>query len=230
MSASRKDPGLAAVLSLVVPGVGQIYNGDFLRGIFWLIVTPGFWFGTGGTAWLGLPRHRRLDRASPGQLAQPPPHARRTGPLSRPRPAMSMLRASLPVLLLFAAVACGRETTLPTMTAAPLVPDVHSFAKPADARVTHVALDLQADFAAHDAEWPRDADLHRRPGVRELVLDTRDLDIGRVIDERQQPLTFTLAPPVEHLGQALAIALPATGDRVTIEYRTPTRRRPPCSG
>jgi TM2 domain-containing membrane protein YozV len=48
MSASRKDPGLAAVLSLVVPGVGQIYNGDFLRGIFWLIVTPGFWFGTGG--------------------------------------------------------------------------------------------------------------------------------------------------------------------------------------
>jgi TM2 domain-containing membrane protein YozV len=39
---------VAAVLSLVVPGVGQIYNGDFLRGIFWLIVTPGFWVGTGG--------------------------------------------------------------------------------------------------------------------------------------------------------------------------------------
>jgi len=41
--------GLAAVFSLVVPGVGQIYNGDFLRGIFWLIVTPGFWLGSGGT-------------------------------------------------------------------------------------------------------------------------------------------------------------------------------------
>jgi TM2 domain-containing membrane protein YozV len=40
--------GTAAVLSLVVPGVGQIYNGDFLRGIFWLIITPGFWIGTGG--------------------------------------------------------------------------------------------------------------------------------------------------------------------------------------
>ena len=45
----KKNPGLAAVLSLVVPGVGQIYNGAFLRGIFWLIITPGFWFGTGGT-------------------------------------------------------------------------------------------------------------------------------------------------------------------------------------
>jgi TM2 domain-containing membrane protein YozV len=40
--------GIAGVLSLIVPGVGQIYNGDFLRGIFWLIVTPGFWIGTGG--------------------------------------------------------------------------------------------------------------------------------------------------------------------------------------
>lgn len=44
-----KNPGVAAVLSLVVPGVGQIYNGAFLRGIFWLVVTPGFWIGSGGT-------------------------------------------------------------------------------------------------------------------------------------------------------------------------------------
>lgn len=40
--------GVAAVLSLIVPGVGQIYNGAFLRGLFWLIITPGFWIGTGG--------------------------------------------------------------------------------------------------------------------------------------------------------------------------------------
>ena len=44
----RKDPGVAAVLSLVIPGVGQFYNGDFLRGLFWLIVTPGLWIGSGG--------------------------------------------------------------------------------------------------------------------------------------------------------------------------------------
>ena len=41
--------GTAAVLSLVIPGAGQIYNGDFLRGVFWLIVTPGLWIGSGGT-------------------------------------------------------------------------------------------------------------------------------------------------------------------------------------
>ena len=43
-----KNPGTAAVLSLIVPGIGQFYNGDFWRGVFWLIVTPGFWIGTGG--------------------------------------------------------------------------------------------------------------------------------------------------------------------------------------
>jgi TM2 domain-containing membrane protein YozV len=43
-----KNAGLAAVLSLLIPGVGQFYNGDFLRGLFWLIVTPGMWLGTGG--------------------------------------------------------------------------------------------------------------------------------------------------------------------------------------
>ena len=43
-----KNPGMAAVLSAVIPGIGQFYNGDFLRGIFWLIVTPGMWIGTGG--------------------------------------------------------------------------------------------------------------------------------------------------------------------------------------
>jgi TM2 domain-containing membrane protein YozV len=40
--------GNAAVLSLIIPGVGQIYNGKFLRGLFWLIATPGLWIGSGG--------------------------------------------------------------------------------------------------------------------------------------------------------------------------------------
>ena len=44
-----RDPVLAGLLSLVIPGVGQIYNGKLLRGLFWLVVTPGFWIGTGGT-------------------------------------------------------------------------------------------------------------------------------------------------------------------------------------
>jgi len=44
-----RDPVLAGVLSLIIPGVGQLYNGRILAGILWLIFTPGFWLGTGGT-------------------------------------------------------------------------------------------------------------------------------------------------------------------------------------
>lgn len=44
-------PGVAAVLSFVLPGLGQLYNGHFIRAGFWLLVTPapmiglehGFW-------------------------------------------------------------------------------------------------------------------------------------------------------------------------------------------
>jgi len=44
-----RDPSLAGILSLLIPGIGQFYNGKILRGIFWLIITPGFWIGSGGT-------------------------------------------------------------------------------------------------------------------------------------------------------------------------------------
>jgi TM2 domain-containing membrane protein YozV len=66
--------GTAAVISLIIPGAGQIYNGDFLRGVFWLIVTPGLWIGSGGTlgwvchviaAWTA---YRRAKKRMNGQL------------------------------------------------------------------------------------------------------------------------------------------------------------------
>lgn len=42
------NQGTAAVLSAVLPGLGQIYNGRILWAIFWFIVTPGLWIGSGG--------------------------------------------------------------------------------------------------------------------------------------------------------------------------------------
>ncbi len=43
-----RDPAKAALLSAIIPGVGQFYNGRVLAGVLWLIVTPGLWIGTGG--------------------------------------------------------------------------------------------------------------------------------------------------------------------------------------
>ena len=46
---AMRNSALAAVLSLIIPGVGQFYNGHILAGLLWLILTPGLWIGTGGT-------------------------------------------------------------------------------------------------------------------------------------------------------------------------------------
>jgi len=42
-----RDPIIAGVHSLILPGLGQIYNGRVLAGIMWLIFASGLWFGTG---------------------------------------------------------------------------------------------------------------------------------------------------------------------------------------
>jgi len=46
---------IAGGLSLLIPGVGQIYNGRLLVGILWLIFTGVSWIGTVGT--LGIVVH-----------------------------------------------------------------------------------------------------------------------------------------------------------------------------
>ena len=44
-----REPLLAGFLSLLVPGLGQIYNGRILAGIIWLILTGVSWIGSAGT-------------------------------------------------------------------------------------------------------------------------------------------------------------------------------------
>lgn len=44
-----REPILAGILSLLIPGVGQIYNGRIVPGIIWLILTGVSWIGTVGT-------------------------------------------------------------------------------------------------------------------------------------------------------------------------------------
>src|SRR4028118_2170857 len=72
-----RDPGVAAVLSAIIPGVGQFYNGRFLAGILWLIITPGLWIGTGGLpGWTGPATSASPARASaPVSDAYSPPRA-----------------------------------------------------------------------------------------------------------------------------------------------------------
>jgi leukotriene-A4 hydrolase len=101
--------------------------------------------------------------------------------------------------------------------------DTHSFARPAEARVTHVALDLQTDFAARILAGSATLTLAVAPGAREVVLDTKDLVIERVSDEAGATLVHTLGDTDAVRGRPLRIALPAGGSRVIVHYRTTPR-------
>jgi len=49
-----KNPVLAAVVSVIIPGVGQFYNGDNKKGGVMLVVAIVLAFLTGGLGWLPL--------------------------------------------------------------------------------------------------------------------------------------------------------------------------------
>jgi len=72
MTRAHTSPGTAAVLSLIVPGIGQFYTGHFVWGFVWLILTPGFWIGTGGLlGWLchviaAIQAYRQAERRNRG--------------------------------------------------------------------------------------------------------------------------------------------------------------------
>ncbi len=123
--------------------------------------------------------------------------------------------------LIVAALACtdtgktgAADSSLPATAR-----DVHSYAQPEKARVTHVGLDLTPDFAAKRIAGTARLSITRAAGADSIVLDVRDLDIRTVTDGQGAALGFNVGEAKGYLGAPLAIALPA-GDTIVIEYLT----------
>ncbi|MGH7720085.1 MAG: M1 family metallopeptidase [Gemmatimonadaceae bacterium] len=101
-----------------------------------------------------------------------------------------------------------------------VAPDIHSFARPAEARVTNVGLDLTADFAAGRLSGAATLTVSAAPEAREIVLDTRDLTISQVTDRAGNPLRFALGQADSVLGRPLTVALPPDRETVVVHYQT----------
>jgi aminopeptidase N len=96
--------------------------------------------------------------------------------------------------------------------------DVHSFARPDEASITHLALDLTVDFDRQQLSGTARLDLDNR-GARELVLDTNGLTISKVTADGA-PATFTLGDAVKYLGRPLTVAITPETQSVSIDYTT----------
>ncbi|MEG8057672.1 hypothetical protein QP150_14120 [Sphingomonas sp. 22L2VL55-3] len=99
------------------------------------------------------------------------------------------LATALGLVLASPAVA---QTVAPILTT-PDARDPHSYARPAEARVTHVALDLAADFDTHVIRGIATLDILAKPGAK-LVLDDNGLKIVTITDAAGKPLPTRSAP------------------------------------
>ncbi|MCH7619196.1 MAG: M1 family metallopeptidase [Candidatus Marinimicrobia bacterium] len=99
--------------------------------------------------------------------------------------------------------------------------DPHSFARPWEAVVTHLSLDLTVNFDEKILHGRASLSIEVMPGVRQLHLDGGDLIIERVtLGEDEIPAEFTLGEDIELLGRPLIIEIQSQTEAVNIYYAT----------
>jgi leukotriene-A4 hydrolase len=132
-----------------------------------------------------------------------------------------MMRPALLLCSLLLVTAGCRFAAAPDEHPRPMtINDVHSHARPAEVRVTHVSLDLRVDFPSRTLAGTATLHLDRAEASRELVLDTSHLRIDGVRDQAGTALAHRLGPADPLLGEPLVISLVDATKTVTIAYAT----------
>ncbi len=128
--------------------------------------------------------------------------------------------AVLPLLTLFAACAAGDRVD----SAAVL--ENHSWSRPAEVAVTHLALDLDVDFEARSVSGRVRLTLDNRTGATELWLDTRDLELaGVTLGPDGGAADWSVGEAEPFVGSPLRIAIQPDTEYVDVEYAS----RPPAA-
>ncbi|SMQ69830.1 Leukotriene A4 hydrolase, C-terminal [Altererythrobacter xiamenensis] len=101
--------------------------------------------------------------------------------------------------------------------------DEFTFARPQEARVTHVALDLDLDFEEKQVEGTATLDLQATPEATEIVLDTDGLQISDIVNADGEALAWEMGEEVDGKGAPLTVQLNADEDsgkaeRIVVSY------------
>ncbi|MFL6843716.1 MAG: M1 family metallopeptidase [Allosphingosinicella sp.] len=89
----------------------------------------------------------------------------------------------------------------------PEAKDNYSYARPTEARVTHVALDLRADFEAKRLSGTAALDVEAKPGVKSIVLDSKGLEIASITTPDGSQLRYSLGASDPERGAPLTVEL-----------------------
>jgi leukotriene-A4 hydrolase len=97
--------------------------------------------------------------------------------------------------------------------------DPHSFGKPLEARVTHVALDLDVDMTAKRIGGTAALDIDAKPGVAAITLDDKGLEIASIDDGHGHPLAFKVGSTDAKLGAPLTVGIGAAR-HIAVHYKS----------
>ena len=107
------------------------------------------------------------------------------------RPALAAL-AALAIAGCTAENLPGAERTIAPILTTEQAFDEFTYARPAEARVTHVALDLDLDFEGKRVEGTATLDVQAAEGVGAIVLDSNGLIIGGITDGNGNALDYEI--------------------------------------
>lgn len=96
--------------------------------------------------------------------------------------------------------------------------DPHSYSRPDEAAVKHLALDLTVDFERQQLSGSATLTIENF-GARDIVLDTNGLSISRVTVDGSAA-TFALGDFVEFMGRPLTIPIEPSTTTVRVDYTT----------
>ena len=112
------------------------------------------------------------------------------------------------------------QSPLPGPTPWAVTEDTHSYADPAQARVTHASLRLAVDFTKKILSGDVTLRLDVAKGATQVILDARDLTIHSIETSDGQPLAFILGESQGVFGQALTVSLTDAVTSIVIRYET----------
>jgi leukotriene-A4 hydrolase len=112
------------------------------------------------------------------------------------------------------------EAAIAPILDTPEAKDPASYARPLEARVYHVALDLNVDFDAKRIGGTATLDIDRKPDAKEIVLDDKGLEIESITDGEKQPLQYKVGAADPTMGSPLAVALRPDTKRLIVKYKS----------
>jgi leukotriene-A4 hydrolase len=130
-----------------------------------------------------------------------------------------MRNLALAALLLATVASPALAQKVAPILTTPEAKDAWTHARPAEARVTHVDLDLDVDFDSKTIGGTATLDVLAAKGAKEIVLDVLDLDIQSITDAKGGKLAYTVGTKDKELGSALTIQL-GTAKKIRIAYRS----------